>query len=122
MNVWKSTPAGRPRQASRESPVPSTNRNSTGCTSDVMARSRSVRNLISSRRQTMLTARRSARMLRSGTATLMSSVRSRSLGLGAPAAVFRCHVATRYLLPNRVAILRLRSPIEASASRIVLPV
>ncbi len=78
MNVLKSTPTGRPREASRDRPVPSTNRNSTGCTSDVMARSRSLRNLISSRRQTMLTARRSARMLRSGTATLMSSVRFRS--------------------------------------------
>ena len=83
-----------------------------------MARSRSVRNLISSRRQTMLTARRSARMLRSGTATLISSVRLRSRCLG-NRDVFRGH---RYLLPNRVAILRLRSPIEASASRIVFPV
>ena len=84
-----------------------------------MARSRSVRNLISSRRQTMLTARRSARMLRSGTATLMSSVRSRS-AVSVNRDVLRGHC--RYLLPNRVAILRLRSPIEASASRIVLPV
>ena len=83
-----------------------------------MARSRSVRNLISSRRQTMLTARRSARVLRSGTATLMSSVRSRSVCV-VNRDVLRGH---RYLLPNRVAILRLRSPIEASASRIVLPV
>ena len=86
-----------------------------------MARSRSVRNLISSRRQTMLTARRSARMLRSGTATLMISVRFCSPVWCASrlAVSSSCH---HYLLPNRVAILRLRSPIVASASRIVLPV
>ena len=97
------------------------NRKSTGWTSEVTARSRSLRNLISSRRQTMLTARRSARMLRSGTATLMSSVRSRSRASETSSGghVLRRH---RYLLPNRVAIRRLRSPIEASASRIVLPV
>ena len=45
-----------------------------GCTRAVTARSRSLRNLISSRRQTMLTARRSWRRLRSGTATLIMSV------------------------------------------------
>src|SRR5580704_15560560 len=78
MNVLKSTPAGRPWEASRDRPVPSTNRNRTGWTRDVMARSRSVRNLISSRRQTMLTARRSCRTLRSGTATLIVSVRASS--------------------------------------------
>ena len=70
----------------------------------------------------MLTARRSARMLRSGTATLMISVRFRSsASMSVPAGrVLRCH--HHYLLPNRVAILRLRSPTVASASRIVLPV
>src|SRR5271165_2139835 len=90
MNVLKSTPTGRPRPASRDSPVPSTNRKSTGWTRDVIARSRSVRNLISSRRQTMLTARRSARMLRSGTATLMSSVRSRSSASSVSRLVVSC--------------------------------
>src|SRR5580704_3673756 len=100
MNVLKSTPAGRPRPASRDSPVPSTNRKSTGCTSDVIARSRSVRNLISSRRQTMLTARRSARTLRSGTATLMSSVRSRCSASTASRLAVSCAAIATSLLPS----------------------
>src|SRR6202050_5413380 len=78
MNVLKSTPAGRPWEASRDSPGPRMNRNSTGWISAVTARSRSLRNLISSRRQTMATARRSWRRLRSGTATLIVSVRASS--------------------------------------------
>src|SRR5580658_1120356 len=78
MNVSKCTPLGRPREASLDRPVPSTNRNRMGCTRAVTARSRSLRNLISSRRQTMLAARRSWRRLRSGTATLIVSVRASS--------------------------------------------
>jgi hypothetical protein len=54
MNVLKSTPGGMPRLASEDSPVPRTNRNSTGWTSDVTARSRSLLNRMISRRQTML--------------------------------------------------------------------
>src|SRR5579859_4606569 len=90
MNVLKSTPEGSPREASRDRPVPSTNRNRTGCTRDVTARSRSVRNLISSRRQTMLTARRSCRTLRSGTATLIVSVRASSSSAVAMSVVAIC--------------------------------
>jgi hypothetical protein len=55
MNVLKSTPGGMPRLASEDRPVPRTNRKSTGWTSDVTARSRSLLNLMISRRQTMLT-------------------------------------------------------------------
>src|SRR5690349_13811145 len=105
MNVWKSTPDGRPRPASRESPVPRMNRNSTGWTSEVTARSRSVRNLISSRRQTMLTARRSARMLRSGTATRMRVVRSPSPAPWACSAAARSFVAIATSLPRYLAAL-----------------
>ncbi len=50
------------------------NRNSTGCTSDVTALSRSVLNLISSRRQMTLTARRSCRIPGSGAETLIESM------------------------------------------------
>src|SRR5690349_10470496 len=105
MNVWKSTPDGRPRRASPESPVPRMNRNSTGWTSEVTARSRSVRNLISSRRQTMLTARRSARMLRSGTATRMRVVRSLSPASWACSAAARSFVAIATSLPHCLAVL-----------------
>ncbi len=69
MNVLKFTPGGMLPPASEDRPVPSTSRNSSGWISDVTARSRSRRNLIISRRHTMLTARRSERRLRSGTAT-----------------------------------------------------
>src|SRR5581483_6795155 len=100
MNVWKSTPAGRPRPASRESPVPRMNRNSTGWTREVTARSRSLRNLISSRRQTMLTARRSVRTLRSGTATRMRAVRSLSPAPVACSAAAMSFVAIATSLPS----------------------
>jgi hypothetical protein len=76
MKVLKSTPDGRPRRASADSPVPSTNRKSTGWMSPVIARSRSLRNLMSSRRQTITAARTSWRMLRSGTRTRMVSLSS----------------------------------------------
>src|ERR1700730_4801044 len=113
MNVWKSTPAGKPRPASRDSPVPRINRKSTGCSSEVTARSRSVRNLISARRQTMLTARRSARMLRSGTATLMSSVRSRSSASTASRLVVSCAAIATSLPPAEPG----RDPAVAVADR-----
>src|SRR5215472_857300 len=74
MNVLKSTPDGSPRPASADRPVPRTNRNSTGWTSEVIARSRSLRNLISSRRQTMLIARRSCLSPLSGTDTRIRSL------------------------------------------------
>src|SRR5271157_4430343 len=99
MKVLKSTPDGKPWDARLDSPVPSTKRNSTGCTRDVIARSRSLRNLISSRRQTMLTARRSARMLRSGTATLMSSVRFRSSASTASRLAVSCAAIATSLPP-----------------------
>src|SRR2546426_9416542 len=74
MKVLKATPGGMPRLAREDRPVPSTNRNKTGWMSPVTARSRSLRNLISSRRHTITAARRSWRTLRSGTDTLMVSV------------------------------------------------
>src|SRR5215469_564858 len=74
MYVLKSMPAGSPPRASDDSPVPSTSRNSTGCTSELNARSRSLRNLISSRRQTMLIARRSCLSPLSGTETRIAAV------------------------------------------------
>ncbi len=73
MNVLKSTPGGNPRLASEDRPVPRTNRKSTGWTSDVTARSRSLLNRMISRRQTMLIARRSCRRPLTGTATRMAS-------------------------------------------------
>ena len=121
MNVLKSTPAGKLRPASEDSPVPRTSRNSSGWISDVTARSRSRRNLISSRRHTMLTARRSERRLRSGTATRIWAARplvrgrdpARLGGLG-------CHA---HRLPRiRCAICRMWSVPDASASRMVVPV
>src|SRR5690242_17999370 len=78
MKVLKSTPSGSPPPASVDSPVPRMNRNSTGCTSEVTARSRSVLNLISSRRQTMLTARRSCRIPWLGAETLIESMTAAS--------------------------------------------
>jgi hypothetical protein len=69
MNDLKLTPGGMPRPASDDRPVPSTSRNSSGWISEVIARSRSRRNLISSRRHTMLIARRSERRFLSGTDT-----------------------------------------------------
>src|SRR5215472_2978549 len=73
MNVLKLNPGGMALVASDDSPVPRINRKRNGCTSEVTARSRSVLNLINSRRQTTLTARRSCRSPRSGTDTLIDS-------------------------------------------------
>src|SRR5487761_336674 len=53
MNALKSTPGGMPRLASEDRPGPRTNRKSTGWTSDVTARSRSLLNLMISLRQTI---------------------------------------------------------------------
>ena len=74
MKVLKLMPGGMPRLASEESPAPSTNRKSTGCTSDVTALSLSLLNRMSSRRQTMLIARRSCRRPLPGTDTRIASV------------------------------------------------
>src|SRR6202161_2435305 len=73
-NVLKLMPGGSPCPASEDRPVPRTNRNNTGWTRLVTARSRSLLNLISSRYQTMRTARRSWRSPRSGTETRIAAV------------------------------------------------
>src|SRR5580693_9309028 len=67
-NVRRLTPCV-PAEASRESPVPSTNRNRNGCISDVRMRSRSRLKRIISRFHTTLIARSSLRALRMGTRT-----------------------------------------------------
>ena len=99
--------------------MPSTNRNSSGWISEVIARSRSRRNRIISRRHTMLTARRSERRLRSGTATLICWASAVVLGGGRGRGLGR----HGYRLPRmRVTICRMWSVADASASRIVFPV
>src|SRR5215472_9327902 len=117
MNVLKSTPAGIPRLASEDSPAPRTNRNSSGCTSWVTARRRSLRNRISSRRHTMLIARRSCRRPLAGTATRIASVTASwlagwsvtSIAIGLPPPAERHDVGTvtvadrRFRVPYRVA-------------------
>ncbi len=85
------------------SPVPSTNRNSTGCTSAATMRILSCAKRISSRCQTTLTARASLR--RPGGATRTARDRERE-----PA-----H-------PRPRAKTRMPSVADASASRIVVPV
>ncbi len=68
MNVFRSTPWV-PALARRPRPEPSTNRNSSGCTSEVAIRSGSLTNRISSRRHTIRIARSSEPRLRLGTST-----------------------------------------------------
>ena len=80
-NVLKLMPGGSPWPASEDRPVPSTNRNSTGWTRLVTARSRSLLNRISSRYQTMRTARRSWRSPRSGTETRIAAVTGSTSGV-----------------------------------------
>ena len=73
MNVLRSTPWV-PARESWLSPAPSTNRNSSGCTSEVTIRSLSLLKRTSSRCQTILIARASLRQLRRGTLTRMTWV------------------------------------------------
>ena len=120
MNVRKFTPGGMLLPASEDRPVPSTSRNSSGWISDVTARSRSRRNLIISRRHTMLTARRSERRLRSGTATRIWVARPSPGSAPARLGGLGCHA---HRLPRmRCAMARIWSVPDASASRMVVPV
>ena len=120
MNVRKLIPAGSPRPASDPRPVPRMNRNRNGWISEVTARSRSVRNRISSRRQTIPVARRSCRNPLSGTATLIASVSGAPVAAAASVVV---GVAICYRLrPKRCAMARMASAPVASVSRIVRPV
>ena len=120
MNVRKLMPGGRPRPASEPSPLPRTNRNSTGWISEVTARRRSVRNLIHSRRQTMPAARRSWRRPRWGTATRMTV--ERSAGAGAAGSVVVVAIGHRLPARKRWTMARLASALLASVSRMVRPV
>ena len=61
MNVFRSTPSVLALDEPSCSPEPSTNRNSSGCTSEVTIRSGRLRKRISSRCQTILIARSSLR-------------------------------------------------------------
>jgi hypothetical protein len=120
MKALKLTPGGMLPLASDDRPVPSTSRNSSGWISEVTARSRSRRNLISSRCHTILAARRSERRLCSGTATLICPARAASSSARTAGVV--C-VAMIYRLPRMCAtIWRIASAPPASASRMVFPV
>ena len=81
MNVLRLTPSVLELESCC-SPDPSTKRKSSGWTSAVMIRMRSLMKRISSRRQTILMARSSLRQLRAGTCT-----RTISDGVAAPGAV-----------------------------------
>jgi hypothetical protein len=72
-----------PADTSEERPVPSTNRNRKGCTSEVMIRRRSREKRISSRRHTTRIARSSPATLRVGTRTPATSWAGGAAGVGA---------------------------------------
>jgi hypothetical protein len=124
MKALKLTPGGMLPLASDDRPVPSTSRNSSGWISDVTARSRSRRNLMSSRRHTMLTARRSDRRVCWGTETLIRPARAAASALATAASVSVDRVvAIGHRLPRKWAtIWRIASAPVPSASRMVLPV
>ncbi len=84
MNVLSSTPPV-DAAASVCSPAPSTNRNSSGWTSIVAIRMRSVAKRIRSRRQTIRIARASERQERSGTRTATTSMTVTLIGGPPPA-------------------------------------
>ena len=90
--------------------------------SEVIARSRSVRNRISSRRQTMLTARRSCRRPCSGTATRISATSFASMSALVAASVSRVTMLSASPVANAAPSGACASVPDASASRMVLPV
>ena len=125
-NVRRLTPCV-PAAAIRDRPVPSTNRNKKGCTSDVMMRRRSRLKRTSSRFHTTLIARASLRRLRAGTRTRATSSPPRDPGragrLGA--VVVGEAIALLRRSPQRpimrAKLRRVSMPVD-SASRIVVPV
>ncbi len=122
MNVLKFTPGGMPFLASADSPVPRTNRNSTGWMSDVMARSRSRRNLMSSRRHTMLVGPQIRAQAAFGNGDPDLVGQDARLGRGRSAGRPRLSRHGHRLPRKRAAIWRMASVPVASASRMVVPV